>query len=71
MGVTDGQVVDSPILRRGSHLSPGMVVARRFPTVLAGEVQPPLPQDHSGRLRPARFSGPAPGPRPRADSFSP
>ncbi|HET6576170.1 MAG TPA: PSD1 and planctomycete cytochrome C domain-containing protein [Fimbriiglobus sp.] len=55
MGLTEGKVVDSPILRRGSYLSPGPVVARRFPTVLAGEGQPPLPKDHSGRLQLARW----------------
>jgi mono/diheme cytochrome c family protein len=51
MGVAEGKVVDSPVLRRGNYLSPGQVAHRRFPEVIAGEKQPPLPQDHSGRLQ--------------------
>ncbi|MBN9118986.1 MAG: PSD1 domain-containing protein [Planctomycetes bacterium] len=49
MGVTEGQPTDVPVLRRGNHLTPGAVVARRFPVVLAGEKQSALPNGHSGR----------------------
>src|SRR5204863_7012297 len=46
---------EAPLLRRGNHLSPGKPVPRRFPTVLAGEHQPPLPATQSGRLELARW----------------
>jgi mono/diheme cytochrome c family protein len=55
MGATEGIVTDVPVLRRGNHLSPGAVVARRFPVVLAGEKQSALPKDHSGRLELANW----------------
>ena len=55
MGVTEGQPTNVPVLRRGNHLSPGAVVARRFPTILAGERQRVLPKGHSGRLELARW----------------
>jgi mono/diheme cytochrome c family protein len=55
MGVTEGTPTDVPVLRRGNHLTPAAVVARRFPVVLAGEKQAPLPKDHSGRLELARW----------------
>jgi cytochrome c553 len=55
MGVTEGKPTDVPLLRRGNHLTPGAVVARRFPTVLAGEKQPSLPKDQSGRLELAKW----------------
>jgi hypothetical protein len=40
---------------RGSHLNLGAVVPRRFPRILAGEDQPPLPADRSGRLEMAEW----------------
>jgi hypothetical protein len=55
MGVTEGMPTDVPVLRRGNHLTPGAVVARRFPVVLAGEKQSALPGDHSGRLELAQW----------------
>jgi hypothetical protein len=55
MGVTEGTVAGVPVLRRGDHLRPGAVVPRRFPAVLAGRSQSPLPPDHSGRLELARW----------------
>ena len=55
MGVTEGKPTDVPLLRRGNPLSPGPVVRRRFPVVLAGAEQPSLPADHSGRLELARW----------------
>ncbi|MFM8272596.1 MAG: PSD1 and planctomycete cytochrome C domain-containing protein [Gemmata sp.] len=55
MGVTEGTTTDVPVFRRGNHLAPGAVVARRFPVVLAGEQQPALPSGSSGRLELARW----------------
>jgi cytochrome c553/mono/diheme cytochrome c family protein len=55
MGVTEGEVDDIAVHLRGSHLTLGDVVPRRFPLVLAGEEQSPLPEDQSGRLQFARW----------------
>ena len=55
MGAIEGKPTDVPLLRRGNHLTPGAVVARRFPVVLAGEKQAPRPKDHSGRLELANW----------------
>jgi hypothetical protein len=55
MGVAEAKATDSAVLRRGNPLTPGRAVPRRFPAVLAGEDQPPLPADHSGRLELARW----------------
>jgi mono/diheme cytochrome c family protein/cytochrome c553 len=55
MGVTEGKPTDVPVLRRGNHLTPAAVVARRFPVALAGEKQPALPADWSGRLELAKW----------------
>ena len=55
MGVTEGKATDLHILRRGNHLTPAGLVPRRFPEVLAGKQQPPLPADHSGRLELAKW----------------
>jgi mono/diheme cytochrome c family protein/cytochrome c553 len=49
MGVTEGKATDVALLRRGNHLTPGKVVPRRFPTVLARETQAGLPMAESGR----------------------
>src|SRR5205814_2496711 len=51
----EGKVADAALLRRGNPLTPGDIVPRRFPTVLAGDVQPQLPPDQSGRLELARW----------------
>jgi len=55
MGVVDGTIADTAIHLRGSHLTLGDVVARRFPRVLAGDEQPTLPDEHSGRLEFAQW----------------
>ncbi|MCE9566171.1 MAG: PSD1 and planctomycete cytochrome C domain-containing protein [Planctomycetes bacterium] len=55
MGVTEGKPTDVPVLRRGNHLTPGEMVARRFPVVIAGAKQAALPNDHSGRLELAKW----------------
>jgi cytochrome c553 len=55
MAVADGKVEDLPIHVRGSHLTLGPVVPRRFPRILAGEDQRPLDAKQSGRLQLARW----------------
>jgi hypothetical protein len=55
MGVGEAKATDAAVLRRGNPLTPGRVVPRRFPTVLAGDAQPALPADQSGRLELARW----------------
>src|SRR5690606_5304079 len=37
MGVADGEVTDTAVHLRGSHLTLGEMVPRRFPRVLAGD----------------------------------
>jgi Protein of unknown function (DUF1553)/Protein of unknown function (DUF1549) len=55
MGVSEAPVADAALLRRGNPLTPGDVVPRRFPAVLARDGQPPLPAGQSGRLELARW----------------
>ena len=55
MGAAEGSIADVPIHVRGSHLTLGKTVPRRFPRVLAGDAQEPLAADHSGRLQLARW----------------
>ncbi|QDU97769.1 PSD1 and planctomycete cytochrome C domain-containing protein [Lignipirellula cremea] len=55
MGVIEGPIQDTAVHLRGSHLTLGPIIPRRFPLVLAGEDQPPLPADASGRLQLARW----------------
>jgi hypothetical protein len=55
MGVTEADVVDASVMRRGNHLTPGKVVPRRFPVAFAGETQPTLPPKSSGRLELAQW----------------
>lgn len=55
MGVTEGEVADLPIHLRGSHWTLGQVVPRRFPRVIAGDNQPPIPPGESGRLQLAEW----------------
>jgi hypothetical protein len=55
MGVVDGEVADTAIHLRGSHLTLGEVIPRGFPAVIAGEDQPELPESESGRLQLARW----------------
>ena len=55
MGPTEGTPADTPLLRRGDHLSPGPTVPRRFPEILADSDPSPIPDGHSGRLELARW----------------
>ncbi|TWT62781.1 Planctomycete cytochrome C [Rubinisphaera italica] len=55
MGVQDGEITDVPVHLRGSHLTLGEVVQRRFPLVLAGLEQVSLPKNKSGRLEFAQW----------------
>ena len=55
MGVTEGEIGDLPIHIRGSHLTLGDRVPRRFLRVIAGENQTPIDTNHSGRLELAQW----------------
>ncbi len=56
MGVTEGaKIANIPIHLRGSHWTLGEEVPRRFPRVIAGENQPPIPPGQSGRLQLAEW----------------
>lgn len=55
MGVVDGAIANAAVHLRGSHLTLGDVVPRRFPRVLGGDNQPSLPGSSSGRLEFARW----------------
>lgn len=55
MGVADGQIGDLPIHIRGSHLTLGDRVPRRFLRVMAGEDQTSIDNRQSGRLELARW----------------
>lgn len=55
MGVVDGDVSDAAVHLRGSHLTLGDVVPRRFPSVLCSDNPPNLPSNSSGRLEYARW----------------
>ncbi len=55
LGVTEGTVANTKVLLRGDHLTPGKVVPRQFPVVLAGEAQSPIPTGESGRLALAKW----------------
>lgn len=55
MAVEDGTAENVRVHVRGSTQNLGDEVPRRFPIVLAGEKQAPLPLDHSGRLELARW----------------
>ena len=50
MAVKEGDAADLPIFIRGNHLTPGPRVPRRFPRILAGGRQTPIPSGRSGRL---------------------
>ncbi|MEX2262999.1 MAG: PSD1 and planctomycete cytochrome C domain-containing protein [Bryobacteraceae bacterium] len=52
--VTEGDMVDQKVFLRGDHHNPGQPAPKRFPLVLAGEVQNPIEQG-SGRLELARW----------------
>lgn len=57
VGVMEGEPTDIPIHIRGSHLTLGEVVDRRFPLVLVSteDQQPTIPEDSSGRLELANW----------------
>ena len=55
LGVTEGDIADTEICVRGSHLSLGERVPRRFPVILAGKNQPAIDDRRSGRLKLARW----------------
>ena len=55
MGVAEGEIGDLPIHIRGSHLTLGDRVPRRFLRVIAGENQTPVGSNHSGRLELAQW----------------
>ncbi|HUY92518.1 MAG TPA: DUF1553 domain-containing protein [Pirellulales bacterium] len=55
MAVEDREPVNLKIHIRGNHLTQGELAPRRFPRVIAGENQPALPADRSGRLELARW----------------
>ncbi len=55
MGVVDGDIADAAVHLRGSHLTLGDVVPRRFPRVLCSDTPPSLPSGSSGRLEYARW----------------
>ena len=50
MAVEDGKVEDVRVHHRGSHLTQGPVVPRRFLQIMAGTDQQPIPGNRSGRL---------------------
>jgi hypothetical protein len=54
MGVLEQEVSDVAVHIRGSYLTLGDVIPRRFPTVLAGE-QEPFGKNRSGRLKLANW----------------
>ncbi|HVC98921.1 MAG TPA: PSD1 and planctomycete cytochrome C domain-containing protein [Pirellulales bacterium] len=55
MAVEDRAVTDVRVHIRGNHLTQGEQVPRRFPRIIAGDDQPPLPPSASGRLELARW----------------
>ncbi len=56
MGVREGdKIANLAINIRGSHWTLGQEVPRRFPRVLAGENQTPIPDGQSGRLQLAEW----------------
>ena len=56
MGVCENtKIADLPIHIRGSHWTLGETAPRRFPRALAGDDQPPLAANASGRLEFARW----------------
>jgi len=60
MAVSEREPVNLRIHIRGSHLNLAEEVPRRFPRILAGENQRPIPADRSGRLELAEWlTGPA------------
>lgn len=50
MAVTEGMPTTLKVHLRGNYLTLGSETRRRFPTILAGDTQKPLPENTSGRL---------------------
>ncbi len=55
MSVSDGTIADLPVHLRGSHLSLGKIVPRRFPDVLNFSNESAISNQHSGRLELAEW----------------
>jgi mono/diheme cytochrome c family protein len=55
MAPKEGKAAELRVHLRGSRFNLGAVAPRRFPQILAGDNQPPLPSDQSGRLQLARW----------------
>ncbi|MCA9071203.1 MAG: DUF1549 domain-containing protein, partial [Planctomycetaceae bacterium] len=55
MGVSEGTITNVPVHQRGSHLTLGKIVPRRYPAVLTLPNQPTIPSDASGRLQLANW----------------
>lgn len=55
MAVSEGKPTNLKVHLRGNYLTLGEECSRRFPTAIAGESQPALPMDRSGRLELARW----------------
>ena len=49
MSVAESGVEDLHVFLRGNHLTRGELAPRRFPRILAGDRQPPMPSNQSGR----------------------
>jgi hypothetical protein len=49
MAVEDGRVEDLQVFLQGNHLTRGALAPRRFPRIIAGNDQPPLSDQESGR----------------------
>ncbi len=55
VAVREGQVADCAVHLRGNPQTQGEIVPRRFPIILAGPAQTPLPDESSGRLELAQW----------------
>ena len=55
IGVSEGKATDLAVHVRGSHLSLGEMVPRRFPGVIAGATPVSVPKEKSGRLELAHW----------------
>lgn len=55
VSVRKGDVADCAVHLRGNPQTKGKIVPRRFPVILAGLSQPPIPEENSGRLELAQW----------------
>ena len=55
MAVSEGAIEDVRVHLRGSHITQGATVPRRFPRILDGEARTAIAGDRSGRLELARW----------------